>query len=685
MAATSRIVRNGSRGMLWLEPLVEVDTGGGRVAYGPVDARRRRRPARRRAARRRRPPAAPRALPTTCPGCATSSGSPSPASASSTRSSLDDYRAPRRPGRPRAGRWRWPRRTSSTRSPTPACAAAAAPASRPASSGRPCSTRRATSKYVCCNADEGDCGTFADRMLMEGDPFTLIEGMTIAGVRRRRHRGLRLPPLGVPRRRRDRCAPRSTPRVRRRLARRGRPRLRARLRPRTCAWAPAPTSAARRPRCSRASRASAAMVRAKPPLPALEGLFGKPTVVNNVLTLATRAADPGRRRARPTPSSASGRSRGTQVFQLAGNIARRAASSRPRSASRCASWSSDSAAAPRRGRPVRAVQVGGPLGAYLPGRAARPAAGLRGLRRGRRDGRATAASWSSTTPSTWPRMARFAMEFCAEESCGKCTPCRIGSVRGVEVIDRIVAGDRPRRPTSSLLEDLCEVMTDGSLCAMGGLTPMPVRSALRHFPEDFADRRSGSHGGTRMSIAEGTRPRHPGPHRARPPSTVDDRRPAGHRARGHVGDAGRRRSPASTSPSCAPPTRWRRSARAGSAWSRSTGAKGTPASCTTPVRRRHGGAHPEPTSSARLRRGVMELYISDHPLDCLTCPPTATASCRTWPAWSGCARSATATTGANHLDAAKDTSNPYFTFDPASASSARAACGPATRCRAPSR
>jgi formate dehydrogenase iron-sulfur subunit len=92
------------------------------------------------------------------------------------------------------------------------------------------------------------------------------------------------------------------------------------------------------------------------------------------------------------------------------------------------------------------------------------------------------------------RQARFAMEFCAEESCGKCTPCRIGSVRGVEVIDRIIAGTDVDA-NLTLLDDLCEVMADGSLCAMGGLTPLPVRSALRHFAADF--RQAGPMGGDR--------------------------------------------------------------------------------------------------------------------------------------------------------------------------------------------
>jgi formate dehydrogenase iron-sulfur subunit len=82
------------------------------------------------------------------------------------------------------------------------------------------------------------------------------------------------------------------------------------------------------------------------------------------------------------------------------------------------------------------------------------------------------------------RQARWAFEFCAIESCGKCTPCRIGSTRGVEVMDRIIQG-RERAAALGLMRDLCDTMTYGSLCALGGLTPLPVLSALRHFPEDF--------------------------------------------------------------------------------------------------------------------------------------------------------------------------------------------------------
>lgn len=228
-------------------------------------------------------------------------------------------------------------------------------------------------------------------------------------------------------------------------------------------------------------------VRFKPPIPALVGLFGKPTVVNNVLTLATVPmvlADGGQAYA----ALGVGRSRGTQVFQLAGNIARGGiveASFGISLGELVQTWGGGTAS----GRPVKAVQVGGPLGAYIPPSqfdlpmdyeaflAADAMVGHGGL-----------VVFDDTMDAA--AMARFAMEFCARESCGKCTPCRIGSVRGTEVIDRVMAApdEDNRQSELALLEDLCETMTKGSLCALGGLTPMPVRSALQHFPDDFAPR-----------------------------------------------------------------------------------------------------------------------------------------------------------------------------------------------------
>ncbi len=222
-------------------------------------------------------------------------------------------------------------------------------------------------------------------------------------------------------------------------------------------------------------------VRAKPPIPAISGLFGKPTVVNNVLTLCTIPmilADGGAAYA----ELGTGRSLGTQVFQLAGNIQRGGLVELPFGVS-LGELVNTYGGGTRSGRPVRAVQVGGPLGAYLPVSQFDVSMDYESLAEADAMlGHGGIVVFDDTVEMA--HMARFAMEFCAAESCGKCTPCRIGSVRGVETIDRIIAGDNVSA-NLTLLDDLCDTMTKGSLCAMGGLTPMPVQSALRHWPEDF--------------------------------------------------------------------------------------------------------------------------------------------------------------------------------------------------------
>ncbi|WP_237768074.1 NADH-ubiquinone oxidoreductase-F iron-sulfur binding region domain-containing protein [Serinicoccus sp. CNJ-927] len=226
-------------------------------------------------------------------------------------------------------------------------------------------------------------------------------------------------------------------------------------------------------------------VRAKPPIPALHGLWGSPTVVNNLLSFAaipTILADGGQAYA----DRGVGRSRGTQIFQLAGNIARGGVFEAPLGIT-LRELVEDIGGGTRTGRPVRAVQVGGPLGAYLPADRLDVPMGYEELAEaGGMLGHGGVVVFDDTVDMS--RMARFAMEFCSVESCGKCTPCRIGSTRGVETIDKITstpAGAEGRDQLFVLLEDLCATMTTGSLCAMGGLTPVPVRSALTHFPEDF--------------------------------------------------------------------------------------------------------------------------------------------------------------------------------------------------------
>ena len=222
-------------------------------------------------------------------------------------------------------------------------------------------------------------------------------------------------------------------------------------------------------------------VRAKPPIPALKGLFGKPTVVNNVLTLGSVPAVMADSAA-AYAAYGFDRSLGTQVFQLAGNIARGGIVERAFGIT-LGELVIGYGGGTRSGRPIRAIQVGGPLGAYIPVDQLNTPMGYESFAEiGAMVGHGGIVVFDDSVDMA--QQARFAMEFCAVESCGKCTPCRVGSTRGVEVIDKIIAGT-DRADNLVLLEDLCEVMTDGSLCAMGGLTPMPVRSAVKHFAEDF--------------------------------------------------------------------------------------------------------------------------------------------------------------------------------------------------------
>lgn len=247
----------------------------------------------------------------------------------------------------------------------------------------------------------------------------------------------------------------------------------------------------------------AGLVRYRPPLPAISGLFGKPTVVNNVISLASVPEILARGGAAYAALGV-GRSRGTLPFQLAGNIKRGGMVEVPFGLT-LRQLVEDWGGGTWSGRELRAVQVGGPLGAYFPAalldtpldyEAFVEQAGL--------IGHGGIVVFDDTVDMA--AQARFAMEFCAVESCGKCTPCRIGSVRGVEVIDRIVAGDN-RASNRALLEELCDTMVDGSLCALGGMAPFPVRSALKHFPTDFERPPAVKPGNGRSAAAPaGTRP-----------------------------------------------------------------------------------------------------------------------------------------------------------------------------------
>jgi len=337
----------------------------------------------------------------------------------------------------------------------------------------------ADQKYVCCNADEGDSGTYADRMLMEGDPLTLIEGMTIAGVAVGATKGFIYIRSEYP----DAIAT-----------------MKEAIGAATRAnWLGANIQGSGKDFVLEIRQGAGAyicgeetsmldslegkrgMVRAKPPLPALKGLFRKPTVVNNVLTLAATSTVLAKG-AEFYKNFGTGRSRGTQPFQLAGNIKHGGLVELAFGVT-LKELIYTYGGGTRSGRPVRAVQVGGPLGAYIPESRLDLAADYEIMAAAEAMlGHGGIVVFDDTVDMA--AQARFAMEFCTKESCGKCTPCRIGSIRGVEVIDRIRKGE-DREKNLKLLEDLCKVMVEGSLCAMGGLTPMPVLSALKHFSGDF--------------------------------------------------------------------------------------------------------------------------------------------------------------------------------------------------------
>jgi formate dehydrogenase iron-sulfur subunit len=337
----------------------------------------------------------------------------------------------------------------------------------------------ADQKYVICNADEGDSGTFADRMLMEGDPFCLIEGMTIAGLAVGATKGFVYIRSEYPHAYRTLTKAIEIATKASYLGSSVMGSGRAfTLETRLGAGA---YICGEETSLLDSLEGKRGMVRAKPPLPALKGLFGKPTVVNNVLSLATVPwilAHGGQAYA----DFGMGRSRGTLPIQLAGNVKGGGLIEIAFGAT-LREIVEDFGGGTATGRPVRAIQVGGPLGAYFPASMMdlpldyEALAAEKGLL-----GHGGIVVFDDSVDLA--RQARFAFEFCAAESCGKCTPCRVGAVRGVEVMDRIIAGIEPQK-NFEVLEDLCTLMTDASLCAMGGLTPVPVMSALTHFPEDF--------------------------------------------------------------------------------------------------------------------------------------------------------------------------------------------------------
>jgi formate dehydrogenase iron-sulfur subunit len=334
-------------------------------------------------------------------------------------------------------------------------------------------------KYITCNADEGDSGTFSDRLLMEGDPLNLIEGMITAGFAVGASKGY--------------IYLRSEYPLTRRVL------TKALLAARDSGWLGQDIQGSgfdfdidihigggsyvcgEETAMLESLEGKAGVIRYKPPLPAIAGLFGKPTVVNNVVTLGSVPlimALGGEKYA----EFGVGRSKGTLAFQLAGNIKRGGMVEKAFGLT-LRELIEDFGGGTATGRPVRAVQVGGPLGAYLTAEQLDTPLDYEAFAEiGGMIGHGGIVVFDDTVDMA--AQARFAMEFCAIESCGKCTPCRIGSVRGVEVIDRIVSNE-DREENINLLHDLCDTMIDGSLCAMGGMTPFPVRSALKSFPDDF--------------------------------------------------------------------------------------------------------------------------------------------------------------------------------------------------------
>jgi formate dehydrogenase iron-sulfur subunit len=330
-------------------------------------------------------------------------------------------------------------------------------------------------KFIVCNADEGDSGTFADRMVMEGDPFMLIEGMAIAGhatgaargfiyIRSEYPQAIRTMQTAIAIARRARILDHNFD-----------------LDVRVGAGA---YICGEETSLLESIEGKRGQVRAKPPLPAHRGLFGKPTVINNVLTLAAVPwiiSNGGKAYA----DYGIGRSRGTMPLQLAGNI-RRPGLYETAFGLTLRELIYDIGGGTLSGKPVRAVQVGGPLGAYFPNRLLDTRLDYEEmLAAGGMLGHGGVVVFDDSVDMM--KQARFAMKFCAIESCGKCTPCRIGSTRGVETLDKIAAGMEAEK-NIALVEDLCATMTDGSLCALGGLTPLPVMSAIKHFSEDFTPR-----------------------------------------------------------------------------------------------------------------------------------------------------------------------------------------------------
>jgi formate dehydrogenase iron-sulfur subunit len=481
--AQVEIVRNGSRGLYWLEPFVEVETSAGRVAYGPVgqddvaglfqadflNGRSHR---------------LFLGKPEEIPYLARQERLTFARVGITDPVSVEDYEA--------HDGYRGLRRALEM---TPAAIVDAVTQSGLRGRGgaafptgikwKTVLNTSADQKYVVCNADEGDSGTFSDRMVMEGDPLVLIEGMTISGIAVGANRGyiyLRSEYPHALRALNEAIA-----------AAYARGFLGASVLGSTHAFDLEVRVGAGAYICGEETamleslEGKRGMVRFKPPLPAISGLFGKPTVINNVISFASvpiildRGAEYYR-------DYGMGRSRGTLPIQLAGNIKHGGLVEKAFGVT-LKELLYDFGGGSFSGRPIRAVQVGGPLGAFIPpSQFDMPLDYEAYAATNAMVGHGGIVAFDDTVDMAV--MARYAMEFCAIESCGKCTPCRIGSIRGVEVMDRVIAARESRDPaeaaaSTALLKDLCDTMLAGSLCALGGMAPYPVLSAIQHFPVDF--------------------------------------------------------------------------------------------------------------------------------------------------------------------------------------------------------
>jgi formate dehydrogenase iron-sulfur subunit len=470
------IVRTGSRGLYWLEPMVEVATPQGRIAFGPVAAAD---------------------VPTVFD--AMTAGGAHPLKLGRTDEipwlkrqtrltfarcgvidprSVGDYRA-------HDGYKGLERALTLTSDEILADVTASGLRGR-GGAGFPTGIKwktvaqaSADRKYIVCNADEGDSGTFADRMIMEGDPFVVIEGMAIAGIAVGATKGyiyIRSEyPHAVAAMNAAIAAARRTGYLGERIVGSSHA-FDLEVRVGAGAYVCGEETS-----LLESLEGRRGIVRAKPPLPAHKGLFGRPTVINNVLSFAAIPfiLDNG---AKAYADFGMGRSRGTMPIQLAGNI-RHGGLFETAFGVTLGELIDDIGGGTFSGRPVRAVQVGGPLGAYFPRALFDTPFDYEAF--AARDGLIGHGGIVVFDDSVdMAKQARFAMEFCAVESCGKCTPCRIGSTRGVETIDKIIRGERISE-NLAVVEDLCNTMKFGSLCALGGFTPYPVLSALKHFREDF--------------------------------------------------------------------------------------------------------------------------------------------------------------------------------------------------------